>query len=188
MVDKSKKELLILARESLEERICFKPSGIWPKIKDLPEFSDRVGVFVTLQKNGKLRGCIGDVDGHMTIAEAVRVNVVKSALEDPRFPKVKEDELDDIDIEISLLGKPERLPYYDYMRLGEDGIIITCDYRRALFLPQVAIENEWDEEEMMINLCRKAGLPLDSYTRRDAIIEAFKVEYFSEKSLGISKK
>ncbi len=185
MVDKSKKELLILARESLEERLKFTPSEIWTKIKDLPEFSERAGVFVTLKKNNQLRGCMGDIDGHRTIAEAVRVNVVTSALEDPRFSKVTEDELDDIDIEISLLGKPERLPFYDYMRLGEDGIIITCDYRRALLLPQVALENDWDEEDMMINLCKKAGLPLDAYTRKDAIIEAFKVDYFSESSLNM---
>ncbi|HKQ63319.1 MAG TPA: AmmeMemoRadiSam system protein A [Candidatus Polarisedimenticolaceae bacterium] len=135
------------------------------------------GVFVTLRAE-ELRGCVGRVVGdkplHVAVAEVAR----QSALEDPRFPPVSAAELPQLRIEISALTPLRPLADITALVLGRDGVQLSYRGRRSVFLPQVAIEQGWGAEEFLQQLSRKAGLPPEAW--RDAVLEAFEAEVFSE--------
>ena len=125
--------------------------------KDYPVFSEKFnenrGVFVTLHKNGMLRGCIGYIKPIQKLQQAVINNAVNAAVKDGRFPKVSLKEMDDIDIEISVLTPPQEISGPEEFMPGEHGIIINKVFYSAVFLPQVAPEQGWDREETLSNLC-----------------------------------
>lgn len=144
------------------------------------------GVFVTLQKHGQLRGCIGFLDARESVVDAVRENAVNAAFHDPRFSPLRSSELPDIDIEISILTEPENLEYSDpadllrKLRPGVDGVIIRYGFSAATFLPQV-----WDQlpdkEEFLGQLCLKAGLPAHAWKDDKIEVLTYQVQYFEEK-------
>jgi AmmeMemoRadiSam system protein A len=123
----------------------------------------RQASFVTLTREGELRGCIGSLQAHRALAEDVAANARAAAFADPRFPKLTAAEFAQVEVEVSLLATPRRLDFADHADLiaqlqpGEDGIILECDGRRATFLPQVwaAIP---DREQFIQQLKLKAGL------------------------------
>ena len=122
--------------------------------------------FVTLFKDGALRGCIGTLHARRALGEDCHVNAIAAAFSDPRFPPLRSDEFDDTAVEISLLALPERLQSTDedallaQLRPGVDGVILELAGQRATFLPQVW-ESLPSPEEFMGELKRKAGLPAD---------------------------
>ncbi|HPQ54222.1 MAG TPA: AmmeMemoRadiSam system protein B [Spirochaetota bacterium] len=137
------------------------------------------GVFVTLKKNGALRGCIGCIEGVLPLYQAVMDNAGNAAFRDPRFGPLTRDELDGITIEISVLTTPRRVRSVEDIVVGRDGLIIRMGSRQGVFLPQVPVEWGWSREEYLIQLCRKAGLP--DYAWRDgAEIYAFQAIVFGE--------
>ncbi len=131
-----------------------------------PELSEKRAVFVTLKKNGALRGCIGSILPTRPLIEDVMENARAAAFRDTRFPPLQPEELGEVDIEISLLTVPQSLPYADIedlrrkVRPGVDGIIIRVDGRQATFLPSVW-EQLPDFDRFFMHLCMKAGLPGD---------------------------
>ncbi len=179
--EKSKKILLEIAKRSIGSK--FEEGTI--EFEDIPaELKDRRGVFVTLTINGKLRGCIGNIEPIDEIYKAVSRNAINAAFSDPRFPPLRKDELSDTSIEISILTLPEEFPFdtpqdlLDMCELEKPGLVIESGMNRATFLPQV-----WDEmdsaEEFLTNLCQKAGLPpfywKDSETYRDLKVAKYSV-------------
>ncbi|MGK7344263.1 MAG: AmmeMemoRadiSam system protein A [Candidatus Nitrospinota bacterium M3_3B_026] len=137
------------------------------------------GVFVTLTKEGGLRGCVGYPEAERTLYENVVSAARAAALEDTRFPPVAPSELDRIEIEISVLSPPEEVSSPDEIEIGRHGIILSKWGRRALFLPQVAPKQGWDTETALDHLSLKAGLPPGAW-RSGARISVFEAIVFEE--------
>ena len=177
-----RKQLLKLARDTLKYH--FKNKPIPPDvIPPNPKFQEKHGVFVTLQKEGKLRGCIGYIQPIKSLYEAVKENAFNAAFHDSRFTALKEEELPKVEIEISILSVPEELKYKDSLELIRklkpkvDGVILEKNGREATFLPQV-----WNEvlipEDFLRQLSWKAGLAPDGW--KSAKIFTYQAEVFKE--------
>lgn len=150
----------------------------------LPELAQPGATFVTLTRDGALRGCIGSLVAHRPLLEDVRENAVAAAFRDPRFPPLGAEELPLTRVEVSLLTPPEPLPVRDEADLlrqlqpGIDGIIFSARGRRATFLPQVW-EQLPDPAVFLAHLRHKAGLPAD-YWGPDVAIERYSVIKWKE--------
>jgi len=178
-----KKYLLDLARNSIT---YYLENGkrIQPEKPVYEKLSEERAVFVTLNKQGNLRGCIGHMHAQMPLYKAVSEMAASAAFEDPRFPKVKEKELKDIDIEISVLTPMKQITDWKQIRMGIDGVWIKKGWRSGVFLPQVATDTGWDRVTFLENLCaHKAGLPKDAYKDPSTEIYIYQVEKFSEEEL-----
>ena len=136
------------------------------------------GAFVTLNKNGQLRGCIGHIVGDKPLIRTVADMAKAAALEDPRFPNVSAAELKDIEFEISVLTPIRKITDIEEIVVGRDGIIISQKWNRGLLLPQVAADYGWDRITFLEHTCNKAGLPKDAWKDDDTIIEMFSAEVF----------
>jgi AmmeMemoRadiSam system protein A len=134
------------------------------------------GAFVTLYRAGELRGCIGYIESPMPLLETVEEVAIRSATEDPRFLPITAEELDDIDIEISVLSSPATVKNIDDIDVGRHGLIIEAGRMRGLLLPQVATEYGWDRETFLRETCRKAGLPPGSWKSPGTKIYSFTAE------------
>jgi len=168
--------LLSLARQSLQDYFHGKNNP--------PEQGEITGegIFVTLHKAGRLRGCIGCLEA---IAGETREKLIyryarTAALEDPRFPPLKEKEQAEIDIEITLLSPFIKVMSMDEIEIGRDGLYLSKGYRSGLFLPQVPQEQQWDMDAYLENLCYKAGLPKDSWKDSQAELFRFTGEIIKE--------
>lgn len=148
------------------------------------ELDEKSGVFVTLNKNNNLRGCIGYVEPIMSAIEATIDVAIAAAVSDPRFPEVGLDELDAIDLEVTVLTKPELIEiahykqYFDEIEIGTDGLIIQKGYSRGLLLPQVATENKLDIEGFLEHTCMKAGISADSWMDESCDVYKFQGQIF----------
>jgi len=176
--DNERNFLLGLARDV----IATTASGETP---DTPEYfsetlSANLGVFVTLHKSGELRGCIGFVEGIKPLQDAVIEMAQSAAFNDPRFAPVSSEEIDDLELEISVLSPIVELKDVDEIEIGKHGLIIEQGFYKGLLLPQVATENHWDRTEFLQHTCRKSGLPVDAWQDRKTKIYAFSAEIFSE--------
>jgi AmmeMemoRadiSam system protein A len=138
------------------------------------------GAFVTLRIGGELRGCIGYIEYPGPVRTAVEDVARKAAFGDPRFDPLGPDELDQVQIEISVLTPMRRITSPGEITIGTDGLVIQYRGRRGLLLPQVATEYGWDVEEFLENTCLKAGLPSGAWREPAAELEAFSAEVFSE--------
>ena len=172
-----KTELLQLARHTIRR---FLESGTkeYPATEN-PKFTENRGVFVTLHLNGDLRGCIGYPLPSKPLIEAVIDNSISSAVEDPRFNAVQPGELNDIDIEISILTVPKEVESVEDVMVGRDGIIISKGFMRGLLLPQVPESQGWNRDQYIAHGCMKAGLPMDEW-KRGVKIETFQGIVFGE--------
>ncbi len=157
---------------------------------DLPDgFEEKSGVFVTIDTfpARELRGCIGYPEPFFPLKEAL-VKASQEATRDPRFPPLREAELDDIVIEVSLLTPPEEVivrkpkEILKSIVIGRDGLIARKGVFRGLLLPQVAVDWEWDVEEFISHTCMKAGLRSDDWLKGDTRIYKFSAEVFGEKT------
>lgn len=181
--------LLDLARETID-RAARRQEVPTFDLGEMSETLRREGAsFVTLNKDGCLRGCIGSLEARRPLAVDVLQNALGAAMQDPRFPPVRPDELDELTIEISVLSHPEPLDYEDgaelcqKLRPGVDGVVIEEGWHRATFLPQVW-EKLPDERQFLQRLCLKAGLASDAYWGGDLDIYTYQVEKFREKEPG----
>lgn len=123
------------------------------------------GAFVTLHRHGELRGCIGHMVDDRPIGYVVRDMAVAAARDDPRFPPVGADELEGLDVEVSVLTTPVPARAED-VEPGRHGLIVRRGAAQGVLLPQVAVEQGWDRETFLAMTCRKAGLPPQAW--RDA--------------------
>lgn len=183
---KEKKTLLSIARQTLENHF----KGNYKVLKEVensfpitPPLKEKSGVFVTLRKQGDLRGCIGSIIGEEPLWEGIRNNVLKSAFHDPRFPPLKENELEKVDIEISVMTPLQKIDDYKKIRLGADGVIIRKDNHQAVYLPQVATETGWNLDQFLGHLCQKAWLPSNAYKSEGIEFYIFQALVFEEKEM-----
>lgn len=178
--DLEKKTLLKLARETLEG---FVTAGrvLDVKTKD-SRFLKNQGAFVTLRKNGQLRGCIGHIMGDRPLWQTIQEMTIAAAASDHRFPPVIRDELESIDLEISVLTFPQRVTDASAIVLGKDGVIISDGgMHEGVFLPQVADETRWSKEEFLSQLCsQKAGLSRDCWKDSKNSLFTFQADVFSQ--------
>jgi len=121
------------------------------------------GVFVTLHRQGRLRGCIGYLQAVKPMLESVQEMAVAAAFNDPRFPPLRQEEVADLDIEISVLSPMCQIKNTDEIQVGRDGIYLERGPNRGLLLPQVATEYGWDRRTFLKQTCIKAGLPPDAW-------------------------
>lgn len=149
-------------------------------------FSYNSGVFVTLNKDEKLRGCIGFPTPERKLYQSVVDAAIASATEDPRFPSVKYEELSYITFEVTVLTPPEEicvkdvLEYPRRIKIGRDGLIVKWEFGSGLLLPQVPVEYGWNEEEFLNHTCEKAGAPQDYWKRKSTKILRFEGIVFKE--------
>lgn len=148
-----------------------------------PAHSDQPfgGVFVTLKKRGRLRGCMGTLDSTQPLAVAVRHAAQTAALDDPRFPPVTLAELPDLSVEVSILSEPRPMGALDELQIGTHGIIVRRGMQRGLFLPQVATEHHLDKETFLSRCCaEKAGLAPDAWRDPATEVLIFTAEVFHD--------
>jgi AmmeMemoRadiSam system protein B/AmmeMemoRadiSam system protein A len=175
--DSEKRILLKLARETIRRYLA---TGTVPLVRNLPaRMNFAQGAFVTLRKLGELRGCIGHIPPDFELGKIVANVSMLSAFEDRRFAPVRMDELEDIEIEISVLTPMKPIASAEEIVPGRDGVQISKAGRTAVFLPQVATEQNWDRTEMLENLCFKGALPSGCW-RHEASLRTFQAEVFSE--------
>lgn len=175
-----KNKLLKLARSSI---IYYLKNGTYMAVKEEDRLLNKqMGAFVTLQKGGMLRGCIGNIVGRGPLYLTVRDMAVEAAIGDPRFPQVTLEEMKDITIEISVLSPLKKIDNpYDIV-LGKHGVMVKNGFRSGVYLPQVATETGWSLEEFMSSLCaHKAGLNPDAWRTGECEIYTFTAEVFGEK-------
>jgi len=151
---------------------------------DLAESMLQAGAaFVTLKRDGQLRGCIGHVIAVEPLVDSVVDNAIKAATRDVRFAgnPVTLEEMGGIDIEVSVMSPLERVDSTDEIVLGRDGVVLQLGQRQSLFLPQVADETGWSKEMFLSRLAAKAGLSPGAWRRPDAVFHTFTAEVFGER-------
>lgn len=176
----AQEEALKIARQTLEEYLA---TG------KIPSFSPTnrsllkpLGAFVTLRKHGELRGCIGEFESKEPLYKAIQKIAIAAATQDFRFPSVKAEELENINIEISILTPKKKIDNWQEIKLGQHGVTIQKEFHSGTFLPQVATETGWTLEEFLSQLCsQKAGLPPDCYKDPTVNLFVFEALVFQEK-------
>ncbi len=179
MNDKQKQTLLKVARDTVEAVIKGEPTEA-PQSDD-PELNAPCGCFVTLKNHSRLRGCIGQFISESPLIELVAEMAKSSATGDPRFfaDPISAGELDQLDVEISVLSPLERTNEPLSLRLGVDGIYIKKGRVSGCFLPQVAIETGWSKEEFLSYCCaHKAGLAADAWRDPETEVNLFTADVF----------
>jgi uncharacterized protein len=178
-------ELIRLARTAVEKYL--QESVI---IKSEKDESDKAGIFVTLNylatdKQEHLRGCIGFPLPEKRLYESVIEAAIAAATQDPRFPPVNREELDNIIFEISILTMPQEIKakpadYKNEINLARDGLILHSRFGSGLLLPQVPVELKWDVDEYLANICYKAGAPPDAWLDPTSKLYKFQASVFKE--------
>jgi len=175
-----KKKLMAIAKTTIDQYV--RTNKIFEPQEDDPRLLLKEGAFVTIHKQGDLRGCIGNIIGRQPLYKTVRDMAIAAATQDPRFTPLKESELKDIEVEISVLSEPRVIKNIDEFQIGKHGAIVSQGiFHQGVFLPQVGTEQGWSKEEFFANLCaHKAGLPPNAWKDPRTKIEIFSAEVFSE--------
>lgn len=171
--------LLDIARNSIESCVltgepCFEP-------REEKALNARLGCFVSIKKDGQLRGCIGNFQSRWPLHREVAEMACAAATKDPRFYPMGKDELEDYQIEISVLSPLERITDPETIRVGVHGLYIEMGFYRGVLLPQVATEYGWDRTTFLQQTCSKAGLPANAWRSEDAEIYVFTARVFGDK-------
>lgn len=174
-----RKRLLEIARSSIN---TYLQNGKKMEVGEVdPVLKQEMGAFVTLNKHGELRGCIGNLSASEPLYLTVRDMAVEAAVDDPRFAAVTLPELKEIEIEISVLSPLKRVDSAEKIEMGKHGVLVRKGYQSGVFLPQVATETGWSKEEFLNNLCaHKAGLAPDAWKDNNTELYIFNAEVFSE--------
>ena len=181
--DRAGEYLLKIAKESIKYYLENREKMEKPEGYPI-ELDEELGVFVTLNKNFRLRGCIGYPEPILPAIDATMEVAVSAAVNDPRFPEVSIIEFDDLDFEVTVLTKPEMIvvshpdEYFKEIEIGRDGLIIQKGYSKGLLLPQVATENMFDIEEFLEQTCMKAGISADSWMDESCDVFKFQGQIF----------
>ena len=147
----------------------------------MPALNQKQGAFVTIKKEGELRGCIGAFQPDFPLWEVVSQMAIAAATQGNRFSPVQEDELPELEYEVSVLSPLKKISGWSQIEYGSQGVQIKKGLRSGVFLPQVAQETGWSFEEFMGQLCsQKAGLPSDCWKDPNAEIYTFTAQVFNE--------
>jgi AmmeMemoRadiSam system protein A len=171
-----KNQLHHIVRETIKSRLHEKP---------LPEFTvdsktlkEPRGAFVSLHKDGMLRGCIGHIKADRPLDETIKNMSLAAAFEDPRFPPLNREEFDQVDIEISVLTPFKKISDIDEIEVGKHGLYMKEGFYSGILLPQVATEYGWDRITFLEHTCTKAGLPKSAWKEKDTEIYVFSADVF----------
>jgi AmmeMemoRadiSam system protein A len=174
--------ILGLARRAIREAVC--QDRLLHPVPTIEIFERRCGVFVSLHVKGRLRGCIGVVEAQEPLGASVVRCAAGAALQDPRFIRMRPDELADLEVEVSLLSPLQRIQPEE-IEIGRHGLVVERGSRRGLLLPQVALEHGLDRERFLEETCLKAGLERGAWKEADTKIYGFSCEILSEPGQGI---
>jgi len=180
-----KQKILEAARLSIIEAVTgkrqFYPNATEEKLKE------NCGAFVTIKENGQLRGCIGYIQAVKPLYETVKDVAKSAAVNDYRFNPVAQDELDKLELEISVLTPLKKIKDISEIEVGRHGLYMKKGFNSGLLLPQVATEYNWDKETFLKETCRKAGLPQDAWKDKSTEIYTFSAEVFNEQTISGTK-
>ncbi len=182
-----RKRLLRIAREAVAAAVKGEPPPAVPPETKEGALAEPKGAFVTLKTHGQLRGCLGHFEADMPLADCVADMARASALEDPRFTRsrIRPDELDKLELDISILSPRERIADPLDFRLGRDGVYVKKGLRSGTYLPQVATEFGWDKEQFLSSLCsHKAGLAADAWKDPETEVYRYAAEVIEDAPEG----
>ncbi|MGC8660361.1 MAG: AmmeMemoRadiSam system protein A [Desulfomonilaceae bacterium] len=176
LTEEEKAQLRGLCKAVVESR-C---KGLKPPVFNTSsaKLNEKCGAFVTINKKGMLRGCIGWLNATKPLCEIVQEMAENAAFKDPRFRPVCEDELEFLDYEISVLTPFRKVNDIEEIEVGKHGLLIRNGAMSGLLLPQVAAERNWDRETFLGETCRKAGLPRDMWKDPNTEIYIFSADVF----------
>ena len=172
VTDEEKQWLFALVRSTVERGLAGLPPLAEGELPEAPEgaLRERLGAFVTLRRQGELRGCIGLMRPMLPLYQTVAAMARAAAFEDPRFRPLAAAEWPEVDFDISILGPTSPCPDIDLIELGRHGLMLEARGRTAVCLPQVPVEQGWSVKGTLEQLCRKASLPPGTWRDRTAVI------------------
>jgi len=173
-----KKKLLEIARLSITEAVIGKRQFL-PDVTE-EKLKENCGAFVTIKENGRLRGCIGYIQAFKPLYETVKDVAKSAAMNDYRFSPVRQDELDKLELEISVLTPLKKISDISGIVVGKHGLYMKQGFNSGLLLPQVATEYKWDKETFLKETCRKSGLSQDAWKDKTTEIYTFSAEVFGD--------
>lgn len=177
LTKREQKELLKIARDTI---VAYVANGRIPPVETNSKgLACENGCFVTIKQQQQLRGCIGNFVSDKPLFRLVQEMAVSAATRDPRFYPMKGPDLDDFDLEISVLSPLEKITSVDQIQVGKHGLYIIKNSYRGVLLPQVAIEYGWDRETFLKHTCIKAGLPENAW-QKECDIHIFSALVFGE--------
>ena len=176
---KETQQAIELARWTLNSYVKGLSNVPQPELTDL-YFNEKAGVFVTLKKDGMLRGCIGIIQPTDILTRNIITSTRNSALNDQRFPPVRSEEVDELEIEVSILSLLRESKLED-IEIGKHGLIVEGNGKSAVYLPQVATEIGWTFDQWLDSLCDKANLPTRYWTEKEAKFKTFTAQIINEK-------
>ena len=177
---KEKQLLLEIARQAVVQGVRTGKDQVEPR--EEKALNQRNGCFVTIRQNGRLRGCIGNFQSEQPLFREVASMAVASATRDPRFYPMKEADLGNFTLEISVLSPLRKAESLEEIEVGRHGLYIEKGFYRGVLLPQVATEHGWDRQTFLEQTCIKAGLPTNAWEADDAEIYLFSAQVFGENS------
>jgi AmmeMemoRadiSam system protein A len=183
--EEDRKAILELARQGVLYAVCHeRPLSSFPTTGI---FAERRGLFVTLHVAKKLRGCIGMIEGSVSLGETLARCAADAALHDPRFSRMRMEEMDALEIEVSLLSPLEPIRPEE-VEIGTHGLLVERGPRRGLLLPQVALEHQLSQEQFLAETCAKAGLACDAWRETETKLYGFQCEIIAEARGPLAEK
>ena len=176
-----KRELIALAKKTISDHLEGKKEADYKPQHEI--LSKKCGAFVTLHKNGELRGCIGQIVPMDMLYITIQNMAIAAAFEDPRFYPLKKEEYPSLEFEISVLSPFEKIKNIGEIEVGKHGLMISKNMYHGLLLPQVPTEFGWDLDTFLRQLCRKAGLGDNAYKEPGIEILKFTAIVFGEKDI-----
>jgi AmmeMemoRadiSam system protein A len=165
-----------LARQAIEHHLLGRPMPT--RDGESKKLAEKRGAFVTLKTHKQLRGCIGHIAAIKPLSQTVIDMAQAAAFQDPRFPPLSKNELNDLEIEISALTPFRTIQDIQEIQVGKHGLYIERGFHSGLLLPQVAVEYGWDTQTFLEQTCQKAGLPRDAWKDKKTKIQIFSAEIF----------
>jgi len=178
------KILVKIAKSTIQKWFTREPKDISPETAK--KFSEKLGVFVTLKINGELRGCIGFTEPRFPLIDGIQRTALLAAFQDPRFPPLREEEVEKLEVEVSVLTEPTLIvvkkpdDYLNIIKIGRDGLILEYGGCSGLLLPQVPVEEKWSVKEFLDYTCMKAGVPSETWKSPECEIYSFQAQIFHE--------
>ena len=179
---KEGKKLIKYCKELIESKFNDK------KVSDLKGFDEKLGIFVTLYRKGILRGCIGYPEPIYKLNKGIKEATLNAAFSDPRFLSVRKHEIPEIEVEISILTKPQLikvknpLEYLDKIEIGKDGLIVKSNFATGILFPRDAGDENWDPEEFLGQACMKARLDFTAWMDSKVEVYKFQAQIFKEEN------
>ncbi len=175
--DNEKEVLLHIARSTIEARVYNRPLEHPPR--EEKTLNNKVGCFVSIKNQDGLCGCLGTFESESPLYLQVAAMAEAAASKDPRFPPLRPEDVQEFNVEISVLSPLKKIEFSEEIEIGTHGIFLERSTYRGVLLPQVAVERGWDRETFLKQTCIKAGLPQDAWSHADTSLYIFSAHIFA---------